>query len=103
MNTIFASMMTYWELDLTADDAEKQHEMQSIIEFLFCCGSERSEDKNNMSWTTLYYLRKEVLLSSHGEGSERKERGIERVLVKEFEMECKKSFAKLCDAEGVKE
>ena len=49
MNTIFASMMTYWELDLTADDAEKQHEMQSIIEFLFCCGSERSEDKNNIS------------------------------------------------------
>ena len=56
-----------------------------------------------MSWTTLSYLRKEALLSSHGEGSERKERGIERVLVKEFEMECKKSVAKICDAEGLKE
>ena len=56
-----------------------------------------------MSWTALYYLRKEVLLSSHAEGSERKERGIERFLVKEFEIECKKSVAKLCDAEGVKE
>ena len=56
MNTIFASMMTYWELDLTADDAEKQHEMQSFIKFLFCCDSERSEDKKTICRDRLFII-----------------------------------------------